>query len=142
MLNLGLYLIIAVLTSTCATPPPEVKKTAPVEPVAYDLRAAEFIRHPQPLPNKSSIMVDWKLSNDEVVSSEGFRAWDMNHDGRFEMLEILSSSGHTTAWAYDFDGDGVVDLVQATPDAGVALLSGAAPIPGVDEASQLLKLSH
>lgn len=136
---LSIFIWVTVFQS-CAKAPPELRET--IGPATYELRSTNNVDHPAPLPMQTSIVVDWYLNEGVIKSSEGFRAWDMNRDGRFDMLEVLSSDGVTTAWAYDFDGDGRVDLVQATESAGMALLHSSAPIPSHEDASKLMKLSH
>ena len=57
-------------------------------------------------------MVNWTYSDGSKKSKEGFRGWDMDHDGRFDMLEVVDGEGQIVSWAYDFDGDGVIDAVE------------------------------
>ncbi len=91
---------------SCATKPQE--KQVVDEPF-YTLHETKTTHHPYPLPNQSSIFVEWTFGDGTKKIVEGFRGWDVDHDGRFEMLEILSDKGEVEGWAFDFDGDGRVD---------------------------------
>ena len=48
--------------------------------------------------------------NGDRKTQTGFRGWDMDGDGRFELLEVLDPDGTVQARVYDFDGDGRIDL--------------------------------
>lgn len=86
--------------------------STPVVPSFYTLKEGVKVSYEAPLPNKTEIMVNWTYSDGGKKTQEGFRGWDFDHDGRFEMLEVLDPSGKPTMWAYDFNADGVIDLVQ------------------------------
>lgn len=135
------YLILMFLSAACTTVP-EPEKKGPPEPAFYTLRSNEPVDHTSPLPNQISIMVDWKMTDGSVVTKEGFRGWDMDHDGKFDALEVLANDGVTIAWAYDFDSDGKIDAIEKTADAAIAAAKGPAPIPNKEEAQELLQLSH
>ncbi len=83
-----------------------------VVPSFYTLKEGVKVNNEAPMPNKTEIMVNWTYSDGGKKTQEGFRGWDFDHDGRFEMLEVLDPSGKPTMWAYDFNADGVIDLVQ------------------------------
>ena len=137
-----LYLILSLLSAGCATVPEPVVEKGPAEPAFYTLRSKDPVPHTAPLPNQISIMVDWKMTDGSVVTKEGFRGWDMDHDGKFDALEVLAPDASTIAWAYDFDGDGKIDAIEKTADAVLAAAKGPAPIPNKEEAQDLLQLSH
>jgi hypothetical protein len=86
----------------------------PVVPSFYTLKEGVKVQYAAPLPNKTEIMVNWTYSDGGKKTQEGFRGWDFDHDGRFEMLEVLDPNGKPTMWAYDFNADGVIDFVQKT----------------------------
>jgi hypothetical protein len=65
-----------------------------------------------PLPERTQVLVDWTYSDGAKHSKEGFRGWDVNHDGRFDMVEVLDEAGKPVSWAYDFNGDFVIDAVE------------------------------
>lgn len=133
-------LMMLVCASCATTPEPEVK--GPPEPVFYTLRTAKPIKHESPLPNKISIYVDWKMSDGSTVSKEGFRGWDIDHDGKFDVLEVLSEDGVTTSWVYDFNGDGKVDAVEKTGPEGIPVALGSSIVPEALNRPKLLQLSH
>lgn len=85
-------------------------------PSSYMLNEGQKIENNKPLPDMTKLMVNWTYSDGEKKEQEGFRGWDFDHDGRFEMLEVLDTQGKPYMWAYDFDGDGVVDAVDKEKD--------------------------
>jgi len=84
------------------------------EPVRtyYTLRAGAFMPHQAPLPNATDILVTWHDSKGASREVLGFRGWDFEGDGRFEMIEVLGQNGTPTAYVYDFNGDGRVDVTK------------------------------
>ncbi|MCX6124724.1 MAG: hypothetical protein NTV34_08245 [Proteobacteria bacterium] len=114
MRRILLYTITTVLAG-CASNNREVESMVPETPT-FSLRLADPISHPKPLPLQTSVMIDWKLG-EKTRTVEGFRGWDVNQDGVFDMIEVLSESGRTTGWAFDFDGDGKIDLQRAADPA-------------------------
>ena len=103
----------------CVTPnnSNEIAQVKVVTPALYTLKEGDKIQNKLPLPNQTKILVKWTQRNGEKKTQEGFRGWDVDHDGRFDMLEALDPEGNPNMWAYDFDGDGVIDLVEkATKD--------------------------
>lgn len=108
-----LSLLVLGLLGGCATAPvveEDAEKT--VMPAFYTLKEGDKIAHKMPLPNLTKIYVNWTYSDGGKKSKEGFRGWDMDHDGRFDMLEVLDVTGKPYMWAFDFDGDGVIDAVD------------------------------
>jgi hypothetical protein len=75
----------------------------------YLLEVGEKIPHPAPLPTETKIVVQWHLKNGETRRVEGFKGWDFNRDGRFEMVDVLNEDGTLQSRAFDFDGDGTID---------------------------------
>ena len=110
-------LAVAVLGLTCAcaiTPKPaETARTTAIAPALYTLNEGDKIQNIMPLPNKTQISVNWQNVEGKPNPVEGFRGWDLDHDGRFDMLEVLDEAGNTNMWAFDFDGDGVIDAVES-----------------------------
>ena len=72
-------------------------------------------KHPQarPLPDETDILIEWHYSDGSTTRTVGFRGWDFDRDGRFEMVEVLDPSAHVTRRVLDFDGDGRIDVIQA-----------------------------
>jgi len=141
-----------ILLSNCVSMP-EPEEEVFVAP-SYTLVPAEPVAYQEPLPIKTSINIVWSFK-DHTETKEAFRAWDINRDGKFDMIESLSESGETTGWAYDFNGDSKVDLQQASAKLEAKVVenneansSEGAPgavivkSPSLDEVYDLLKLSH
>jgi hypothetical protein len=103
------------IASSCATTTKsdtEVSEKKPAGPAFYVLREGDKISYPMPLPERTQVLVDWTYSDGAKHSKEGFRGWDVNHDGRFDMVEVLDEAGKPVSWAYDFNGDFVIDAVE------------------------------
>ena len=75
----------------------------------YTLHRGETKIHPAPLPSETPIMVERFKPGGGSVTSEGFRGWDFNGDGKFEMVDVLGPEGRVEARLYDFDADGTID---------------------------------
>ena len=84
------------------------------------------------------------MSDGSTVSKEGFRGWDIDHDGKFDVLEVLAADGTTTSWVYDFNGDGKIDAMQQMGSTMAPLALGSPMVPAQVEApkSASLQLSH
>jgi hypothetical protein len=78
----------------------------------YTLTLGKTKVHGEPLANETMIKVNWHHANGDVKTVDGFRGWDFDYDGRFEMIEVLSESGEPQTYVFDFDADGVIDAVQ------------------------------
>lgn len=143
VVKLQFCLMLTLVSVACATAP-EPEKKGPPEPVFYTLRTAEPIQHTSPLPNQISIFVDWKLSDGSMVSNEGFRGWDIDHDGKFDVLEVLAADGSTTSWVYDFNADGKIDAMEQTGSTMAPIALGTPMVPThLDIARSVsLQLSH
>ncbi|MEI6397856.1 MAG: hypothetical protein WCO71_03705 [Pseudomonadota bacterium] len=98
----------------CATTkaPKDSGNAKVVAPAFYTLKEGAKAVNKTPLPNKTEIMVNWTYTDGSKKTKEGFVGWDLDHDGRFDMLEVLGPDGEPQMWAYDFDGDGVIDAVD------------------------------
>lgn len=90
------------------------KEEGDPKPAFYILKEGDKAMSPSPLPDLTRILINWTYSDNSKTSQEGFRGWDIDHDGRFDMLEVLDASGKTLSWAYDFDGDGAVDALESS----------------------------
>ena len=114
------------LTFACATTPKAAVTARPsvLPPSLYTLKEGDKIQNQMPLPNKTKISVNWQNVEGKPDPVEGFRGWDLDHDGRFDMLEVLDEAGNTNMWAFDFDGDGVIDAVE-----GGKQVPSKAPMP-------------
>lgn len=76
----------------------------------YTLEKGETITLEAPLPDFTPIYVIWHspLGNQQKLLA--YRAWDLDKDGSFEMVEEIDESGKIIGRAYDFDFDQKVDL--------------------------------
>ena len=75
----------------------------------YILRRGETKHHSAPLPSETPIMVEKFKAEGGSSVSEGFRGWDFDGDGKFEMVDVLAADGHILSRIYDFDTDGHID---------------------------------
>jgi hypothetical protein len=107
-------IIAAIVISSCATAPvpAEAPRHNELSPALYTLKEGDKIQNILPLPDQTQILINWKEAEGLAKPTEGFRGWDMDHDGRFDVLEVFDSTGKTDMWAYDFDGDGIIDVVE------------------------------
>ena len=121
------------LTCACATTPKTVENVRPktLAPALYTLKEGEKTQYLMPLPNKTKISVNWQNVDGKPNPVEGFRGWDLDHDGRFDMLEVLDEAGNTNTWAFDFDGDGIIDAVE-----GGKQVPSKAPRPSANPAAK------
>ncbi len=101
---LGLVLFVFGCSTTEEKPEKEVK-------THYTLKLGKTKEHGNPLPDETIILVDWHSKDGKVKTVDGFRGWDFNEDGRFEMIEVLDQHAKAHTYVYDFDGDGVIDKV-------------------------------
>ena len=105
-------LACVILVIGCATTPePQMVESKVVSPAFYTLKEGAVIPNKAPLPSQTKIFVNWTYSDGGKSSQEGFRGWDIDRDGNFDMLEALDAEGKPYMWAYDFDGNGVIDAV-------------------------------
>ena len=102
----GWHILLSVLLFRCASVSDNKEAVEPAKPAYYTLRGEKTQKHPAPLPDQTDIFVDWKYTDGSTHSGLGFRAWDIDHDGRFDALEVLDENGQTASWAFDFEGDG------------------------------------
>ncbi|MCB9228860.1 MAG: hypothetical protein H6618_04545 [Deltaproteobacteria bacterium] len=84
-------------------------------PVREVLRIGQTVEYSFPLPAMTPVWVDRLQGNRRLSSRLAFRAWDMNDDGRFDMLEAIDPGGRVLFRAYDLDFDGEVDETEEIP---------------------------
>jgi hypothetical protein len=108
MLNIG---ALAGLSS-CSTVKATLSSSKPkAGPAFHVLREGQRIEQSPPLPDRMDIGINWTYSNGEKTK-ESFRGWDFDSDGQFDMLEVVDHAGAPVSWAYDFDGDALIDVVE------------------------------
>ncbi len=82
------------------------------EPTHYTLAIGAKVPAPAPLPQQTKILVEWHFKNGATRKLEGFRGWNLNHDERFEMVEVLAEDGSVLAQVFDYDSDGRIDEIK------------------------------
>ena len=65
-----------------------------------------------PLPVRVPLAVRQELSDGSSLTDGRYRGWDVNRDGRVDVVERLDERGNLQSAAYDFDYDGNVDMVK------------------------------
>ncbi len=103
--------LVALLAAGCAGTPTAGDAELGGE-THYTLKRGDRKVHPKPLPTETPILVDHFQGDGSKVTSAGFRGWDFNGDGRFEMVDVLNEDGSVQARLFDFDEDGRADLVR------------------------------
>jgi hypothetical protein len=123
-----LALFFLVVATGCASIGPWSAEKAAPKPLYYTLRAGTAVTNTSPLPSYTPIFVDWHFDRGPVETRLGFKAWDFNSDGRFDMVESLSDSGVSEA-SFDFDFDGRIDFRKEYHQPKFPRTTGA-PSPG------------
>lgn len=110
ILKIYTYFVAMVVVGVGCAHNRDVKQAEGQErPTHYTLRLGEAAVHNEPLPSYTPIMIDWHYSSGRVQSVLGFKAWDFNGDGRFDMVQSASSDSPGQA-VFDFDFDGTIDF--------------------------------
>ncbi len=84
----------------------------PEAPVGYEIEVGRRLRQSAPLPDMEPAQVTLHFADGSVRRYLGARGWDMNQDGRVDMIEILDTAGKAYAYVFDFDADGRVDFLK------------------------------
>jgi hypothetical protein len=79
--------------------------------VRYELTQLKPKISADPLPTQTDITIKWIYEDGFEETYNGFRGWDFNDDGQFDLVEELDYSGQVIRRAFDFDRDGLVDKV-------------------------------
>lgn len=69
-----------------------------------------------PLPVRVPLAIREDLSDGSSSTDDRFRGWDVNRDGRVDVVEKFDERGNLQSAAYDFDYDGKVDMVKNRRD--------------------------
>ena len=105
IISLFYTLFLSFLLQGCATP--KLLRTVPditeTDPGLWRLMIS-------PLPNMRNFYLIPLKKDDtrELV----YRTWDMNSDGRIDILEVLNSKKEVTQRLYDYDLDGTIDATH------------------------------
>ena len=87
-------------------PEPEV----PAEGIQTRLRQGQASQAADGLPIFTPFWVDKAIDGRVISSRLAFRGWDFDHNGSFDMVEVMDKAGHVVRVLYDFDFNGIVDL--------------------------------
>ena len=106
-------ILLSILIYGCATTPEE-PGSKPIERTHFSLLKGDAVKASSELPVYYPVWVVWYRGEVEVSRELGFRAWDFNGDGRIDMVEALSrvETPEVTARAYDFHFEGAIDLYE------------------------------
>jgi hypothetical protein len=106
-------LVVLSLGSCQSAPKPEVSSDAAVEKVvSFTLHEGTLVKNENPLPNYKGVLLDWTVDGETIHGKERYRLWDINKDGRFDMVERLSLTGLSLGFISDFNGDGRPDFIR------------------------------
>ena len=89
--------------------------TGPKEPerIYYVLRPGHPVPAPNHLPSHTDIHVEWHFDDLSTSTDLGYRGWDFDRDGSFEMVEVFDARGDVQTRIFDFNGDGVIDETRS-----------------------------
>jgi hypothetical protein len=108
-------LLVAGLASACVTTGDD-EANGPPKRVYYVLKRGKTHPHARPLPDATDIVVEWHYSDGSTTRTVGFRGWDVDGDGRFEMVDVLDPQAHVVKRVFDFDGDGRIDVLAGVDE--------------------------
>lgn len=95
--------------ASCATVTSLLSGSKDRERLYYVLRPGDLVPAPPPLPTRTDIFVEWHFDDTSTTLNLGFRGWDFDRNGLFEMVEVFDTQGEIQTRIFDFDGDGVID---------------------------------
>ena len=78
----------------------------------YQLKYGPWVIEGKPWPDSKAIWLNGVADGELVTSRKIFEAFDMNGDGRVDMVHRLSKTGEIIESAYDFDLDGDIDATE------------------------------
>jgi hypothetical protein len=107
------------------------ESSGPKKKTTYTLKQGDTVQLNAPLPARTGIELRMDQDGERQAAQESFRGWDFDRDGRYDMLEVLDLKGETVSSAYDFNGDGVIDLVQKARENEASVKREAVGEPGV-----------
>jgi len=91
---------------------PKLVESNDLKPTHYTLRLGEVTENKNPLPRYTPILIDWHYKNGAVKSKLGYKGWDFNRDGRFDMVQILKEDSTVDYTVFDFDFNGTIDMTE------------------------------
>lgn len=103
-----LWSLITILAVACAS----TEKDEVLAPDHYVLENGPIIVAGSPFPNQHPIYANLYAGDKLLERRLAYRGWDMDHDGKIDMLEYLDTNGQVIRKTYDFNRDGGVDVDQ------------------------------
>lgn len=100
-----LWSLITILAVACAS----TEKDEPVGPDRYVLENGPIIVAGSPFPNQHPIYAKLYAGEKLLERRLAYRGWDLDHDGKIDMLEYLDAEGRVLRKTYDFNRDGIID---------------------------------
>jgi hypothetical protein len=98
---------------SCTTITGAIQGPKEPERLYYVLRPGNPVPTPSPLPTHTDIHVEWHFDDQSTSTALGYRGWDFDRNGRFDMVEVFDSQGQVQTRIFDFDGDGVIDETKS-----------------------------
>lgn len=137
-LLLGVVHLAVLTVFGCAT------KTTPIDVAEpyFSIQELKSVPTQAPLPNKYEIFITWHYPNNTNITQLGFEAWDVDRDGRFDMVYSLGGDRQKIAVTYDFNGDSVPDLTERLQKSQSAQSIESKKIVSEEAFKMLLQLSH
>lgn len=103
-----LWSLISILAGSCAS----TKNDEPPKPDHFVLEKGPIIVAGSPFPNQHPIYARIYAGEKLLERRLAYRGWDMDRDGKIDMLEYLDSAGKVIRKTYDFNRDGTIDVDQ------------------------------
>ncbi len=76
-------------------------------------RTQDYLKPSTPLiPARKDIWMDLYLNQVKFSSKRVVKVWDLNHDGRGDMVEVIGDDDTTSEHYFDFDFDGKIDASE------------------------------
>lgn len=104
-------LMIFIGCTSAEKPNSNIKIDEP-QKVSFEVKKGPFVEFEDPLPAYQPIFVEWQYQDKTSKSVLSYKGWDFDNDRQIDMLEILEMDGSRQAMAFDFNGDGRIDLIR------------------------------
>ena len=108
-------LAVGFLGGCSSTPGKTTAPGDPVVPTDSKLVRGDTLKNFSPLPMVTPVKIHQNFSDGHQEVLSGYIEYDFNRDGRPDMLEIQTPDGQPSAYAYDFNLDGIIDGVERVP---------------------------
>ena len=108
-LRFAFWFPTSILAVACAS----TEKTADApKPDHYVLENGPVVPASSPFPDQHPIYAKIYAGDQLLERRLVYRGWDMDHDGKIDMLEYLDPQGRVIRKSYDFNHDGGIELDQ------------------------------